>query len=120
MFINLLVNAIKFSPENGLIEILFDTTQMENGANGIAVSVKDYGLGIPEGEEEDIFDTFTQSTKTYKGTGGTGLGLSISREIVELHGGHIFARNNGKGIEGSTFTFIIPFQPEQQGEENAA
>ncbi len=114
VLINLLVNAIKFSPKDGLIEVIFDKAKMGH-KDVIKVSVKDYGIGIPEGEENDIFDTFTQSSKTYDGSGGTGLGLSISKEIILLHQGTIYAKNNGKNIEGATFTFTLPFTETIEG-----
>ena len=105
---NIVGNATKFSPQNGRIEILISNSPVDDARpDGVAIAVKDYGVGIPEGEEEEIFDTFTQSSKTYDGSGGTGLGLSIAREIVLLHHGRIFARNNVEGA-GATFTFILP------------
>ncbi len=107
---NIVGNATKFSPEDGIITIALNETMIydESGSyKGIEVHVKDEGVGIPEGEEEDIFDAFTQSTKTYDGSGGTGLGLSISRTIIHSHKGEISVKNNYKG-KGATFTFSIP------------
>lgn len=98
---NLMSNAVKFSPENGLVII---STSKRNGA--FVVSVSDQGIGIPEDELEAIFDKFVQSTKTRTAAGGTGLGLAICREIVQAHGGRIWAENRVEG--GARVSFEIP------------
>lgn len=103
--INILGNAIKFTPENK--KVVIDINEIaENRIKYFEVNIKDEGSGIPEDELELIFEKFTQSTRTKTGAGGTGLGLSIAAGIIEGHKGKIFARNNAK--VGSTFTFIIP------------
>lgn len=109
VLINLIVNAIKFSPEGEIIEIKVDQ-QKRGKKQFMRISVIDHGIGIPDGEEEDIFDTFRQSSKTFDGSGGTGLGLSISKEIVLIHGGNIHAKNNGKDIPGAAFIFTLPYK----------
>ena len=118
---NIISNAVKFSPNDAIIEVTVESAPVNDECpDGIAVSVRDQGVGIPDGEEAEIFETFVQSTKTYDGTGGTGLGLSISQEMVRLHHGRIFARNNGDTI-GATFTFILPRHQATQGvKKNAA
>ncbi|MFC1634046.1 ATP-binding protein, partial [Planctomycetota bacterium] len=98
---NLLNNAIKFSPDRGIIDI--DIFRIENS---MRVSVRDQGPGIPEDELEAIFDKFVQSSKTKTGAGGTGLGLAICREIIDGHGGHIWANIRPQG--GAEFIFEIP------------
>ncbi len=109
---NLLSNAIKFSPEHGTIEIFFNsiTLKADSGCStaGFIVNVKDQGVGIPEGELEEVFDKFVQSSKTKTGGGGTGLGLAICKEIIEGHGGTVWAKNNPNG--GATFSFTLPSQ----------
>jgi signal transduction histidine kinase/DNA-binding response OmpR family regulator len=99
---NLLGNAIKFSPENGKIEI------WARGAEGeVTVAIKDFGKGISQRDLSRLFQRFAQldSTTTRK-AGGTGLGLVISKGIVEQHGGKIWVESvQGKG---STFSFSIP------------
>jgi signal transduction histidine kinase len=72
----------------------------------LAFSVRDQGVGIPEGELEAVFDQFVQSSKTKSGSGGTGLGLSICQEIVEHHGGRIWAENDPAG--GAVLQFLLP------------
>ncbi|MCD6034694.1 MAG: multi-sensor hybrid histidine kinase [Rickettsiales bacterium] len=119
---NLLGNAIKFSPENGIITIRVEerTHRYFNGTiEGVDICIKDQGPGIPTGEEEAIFDTFVQSSTTYDGSGGTGLGLSIAREIVRAHNGEIRAQNNPEGEPGCTFMFWVakvPLSDEQMSE----
>jgi two-component system, sensor histidine kinase len=104
---NLLGNAAKFSPAGSAVEILVAT-----GEGKLTVSVEDRGPGIPEEDLEAIFDKFIQSSKTKTGAGGTGLGLAISREIVQAHGGRIWARNREGG--GASITFQIPVQSVHQ------
>ena len=93
---NLLANAVKFSPERGIIEV-----RLRRREGSILFSVADQGPGIPEEELEAVFDKFVQSSKTKTGAGGTGLGLAICREIVAAHDGRIWAENRAQG--GATF-----------------
>jgi signal transduction histidine kinase len=103
VLVNLVDNAIKFTPDNGQIKIW---THM--GQDKIMVSVSDSGCGIPQEDLPYIFDRFFKAhTPLRPGReAGSGLGLTISKEIIAAHGGVISARSNlGKG---STFTFTIP------------
>lgn len=112
---NLLSNASKFSPEGSTITIGLAEDRLP-GANGatrpaLRLSIRDTGLGIPEAEQESIFDNFSQSSKTKTGAGGIGLGLAICREIVDQHGGLISAHNDPRG--GAIFDVLLPgLQPE--------
>ncbi len=101
---NLLSNAIRYTPEEKSIEILFK----QNLITSLQVSVRDQGLGIPENELTSVFDKFTQSSKTKTGAGGTGLGLAICQKIIAAHNGKIWAENNPEG--GATFNFILPYE----------
>ncbi len=103
ILLNLLSNALKFTPLGG--RILVDSGPAEPGF--CCIRVQDTGIGIPEGQEEAIFDKFYQVGSTTKGVReGTGLGLSITRHLVELHGGQIWVRSEpGKG---SCFSFTLP------------
>lgn len=106
---NLVSNAVKFTePDKSITVSVEDRVISVEGFEmpGVAVSVADEGIGVPEGELEFIFSKFAQSSKTDTGSGGTGLGLAICKEIVTAHGGSIEARNNPTG--GATFTFAIP------------
>ncbi|MGL1933724.1 MAG: ATP-binding protein [Fibrobacterales bacterium] len=107
---NLILNAIKFSPANSTITISLDnTTITENNPPTPAVqcTLLDQGVGIPNEELENVFDKFIQSSKTNNGAGGTGLGLSICKEIIEAHGGAIWAENR-EGKDGAAFIFVLP------------
>ena len=107
---NLLSNAIKFSPEGSQITISLGEDSLP-GADGarrpaVRLSIRDTGLGIPEAEQESIFDNFVQSSKTKTGAGGIGLGLAICREIVDQHAGLISAHNDPRG--GAIFDVLLP------------
>jgi len=101
---NLIGNAVKFSKEGDIVQIA-----VVPGDRDLTVSVTDHGVGIPEGELERIFDKFYRSTKTRANHGGTGLGLAICREIVEAHGGRIWAENRPSG--DTALVFQIPLSP---------
>lgn len=103
VFINLLENAIRFTPPEGEIRV-----SVREKRGKVFVSVSDTGLGIPPENLEKIFEIFYQNedhmTRRYE---GLGLGLSIARELVELHGGKIWAESEGEG-KGSTFFVALP------------
>jgi signal transduction histidine kinase len=98
---NLLSNAIKFSEKGSTIRIAIGQSPEK-----LTCLVSNQGLGIPETELETIFDKFVQSSKTRTGAGGTGLGLAISREIIQQHGGKIWAESQMNGL--TKFTFELP------------
>jgi len=98
---NLLSNAIKFSTEMSVI-----TVTVEKSANAeLRFSLHNCGSSVPELELSSIFNAFIQSSKTKTGAGGTGLGLAISKQIIEGHGGNIWAENTQGGV---LFTFTLP------------
>lgn len=101
---NLLGNAIKFSEAGSSVEI-----ELSERDARLAVRISDRGVGIPEEELEAIFDKFIQSSKTRTGAGGTGLGLAICRQIIDAHGGRIWAENREGG--GAILVFEIPREP---------
>src|SRR5712671_970989 len=100
---NLLSNAAKFTPAGGNILV-----RVASGKGGARVIVEDSGRGIPSAELELVFDKFVQASNTNKGSGGTGLGLALCREIVEAHGGTIWAENRTPG--GTRVVFELPFE----------
>lgn len=105
VLINLIDNAIKFTPENGRIEIgVF--SEGEN-KKSLRVAVKDTGIGIPEEKIRVIFERFAQAhDPTVGNQAGNGLGLTIVKEIVSLHSGTVWVESEEK--KGSTFYFTLP------------
>lgn len=98
--VNLLHNAIKFTPPGGQIAVV---GQSQNGT--VVFSVSDTGIGIPADELPRIFERFYKADRA-RTSGGTGLGLSIARHLVEAHGGRIWVKSELG--QGSTFYFTIP------------
>ena len=101
VILNLIDNALKYSPANSSIEIQASATNEE-----LTVSVADHGIGIPATEMEKIFDKFYRVQHGESSIPGTGLGLSICKSIVEAHGGKIWAGNRSEG--GAIISFSIP------------
>ncbi len=105
---NLLSNAIKYSPEGGVVGLA-----AERRGEGVRVSVRDEGLGIPSDQHDRIFTKFFRGDAGATGITGTGLGLAVSREIVEAHGGSIgFDSDAGAG---STFWVELPDASQETG-----
>jgi CheY-like chemotaxis protein len=108
IILNLVSNAVKFTAKGEIIISVRLLKEDEEKAT-IEFSVTDTGIGIPEDRMEHIFENFQQaSSKTARLYGGTGLGLAISKQLVESQGGSITVKS--KLDEGSTFSFILPFQ----------
>jgi two-component system phosphate regulon sensor histidine kinase PhoR len=100
--LNLLHNAVKFSPAGSAVII-----RVTPGETEVIVAVQDHGQGIPRTSLPRIFERFYKVDRARtRGAGGTGLGLSIARHVVEAHGGRIWAESE-EGV-GSTFSFAIP------------
>jgi two-component system, OmpR family, sensor histidine kinase KdpD len=99
VFVNLLENAEKYTPERSAIEIV-----ARRDAERVLVDVSDRGPGLPSGTEERVFEKFYRGQHT--GLAGAGLGLAICKGIVEAHGGTIRAKNRAGG--GATFEISIP------------
>ncbi|MET0167806.1 MAG: GAF domain-containing protein [Vicinamibacterales bacterium] len=103
VLLNLLSNALKFTPEGGQIGV---QAELRDGA--AEISVTDTGVGIAPEDQEAVFEEFRQVGTASKKVEGTGLGLAISRKFIELHGGRIWVESQfGKG---STFAFTLPLQ----------
>ena len=103
VLLNLLSNALKFTPEGGRIEV---RAGLHDGH--AQISVTDTGVGIAPEDQATVFEEFRQVGSSAKKVEGTGLGLAISRKFVELHGGKIGVES--KVGNGSTFTFTLPLQ----------
>jgi signal transduction histidine kinase len=103
VLLNLLSNALKFTPEGGQIDVRAEVRE------GMAeISVRDTGLGIAPEDQEAVFEEFRQVGTAAKKVEGTGLGLAISRKFIELHGGKIWVKSQVGA--GSTFAFTLPLQ----------
>ena len=100
--LNLLTNAVKFTPDGGSVAVSARLVGEE-----AHVSVRDTGVGIPDVEHERIFEAFQRGGRAARtSTEGTGLGLTLSRRIIDLHDGRLWMES-ALGV-GSTFSFAIP------------
>ena len=103
VIVNLLHNAVKFSPDGGDVVVT-----VRGSAGEVVVSIADHGVGIPAAAQPRIFERFykVDRARVRGEAGGTGLGLAIARHIVEQHGGRIWVES----VEGagSTFSFALP------------
>ncbi len=103
---NLLDNAVRYTPPGGAITVSA-SVRNSNEPRCVVVTVADTGIGIPEAEQDRIFERFYRLDEARsRDTGGTGLGLSIARHIVEAHGGKIWVESEAG--KGSRFHFSIP------------
>ncbi|MDN6728849.1 MAG: cell wall metabolism sensor histidine kinase WalK [Alkalibacterium sp.] len=107
---NIMNNAIKYSPDGGTI-----SGKMEKREDTVLISVRDEGMGIPKADINKIFSRFYRVDRARsRAMGGSGLGLAISKEVVEQHGGHIWADSTeGKG---TTFYLSLPYFPYEEEE----
>ena len=101
---NLMDNAIKYTPENGSVHVC-----LKQEGDNLLWKVRDNGIGIPEEDQEHIFERFYRVDKARgRETGGTGLGLSIVKQMVKMHDGTIEVHSDpGKGSE-----FVVTFPQE--------
>lgn len=107
VFINLLTNAIRYTPRGGKITVEIEDRIFDRNAFFACVSVIDTGIGIPAEELPHLFDRFYRVDEARsRHTGGTGLGLSIAHHFVRAHGG--FIRVASQSDEGTTFTVFLP------------
>jgi signal transduction histidine kinase len=113
ILINLLTNALKYTPPPGDIRL-----SLEQDGNEAVVRVRDEGMGLEPEQLHSIFEAFAQvETARAMSQGGLGLGLPLVRSLVELHGGTITARSDGLG-KGSEFEVRLPLErgPDRAGE----
>jgi len=113
---NLAMNAIKFTPRGGRVEVA--VTRMERTAD---IVVADNGVGISPSVLPHVFEQFRQEdSSSTRAHGGLGLGLAIVRHLVELHGGRVRAESAGKG-KGATFTVTLPlWSPDRRAVDVSA
>lgn len=118
--INLIGNAIKYTPDNGAVTISIGTVN----ASIIRIMIQDTGIGIAEEEQQRIFDRFYSAddvmlhstSKTAFRGGGLGLGLAITKAVIELHSGHVYVESQGHDVDempGSVFYIELPLEPTQ-------
>ena len=100
VLLNLLSNALRFTPDGGRIDV---RATVSDGF--VEVSIADTGVGIAPEDQQAVFEEFRQVGTADKKVEGTGLGLALCRKFVELHGGRVWV-NSQVGI-GSTFTFTL-------------
>jgi two-component system, OmpR family, phosphate regulon sensor histidine kinase PhoR len=103
VFINLVHNAVKFSPEGGEVRVA-----VRREADSALASVTDHGIGIAKPDRARVFERFYKVDRARVRGGGTGLGLSIARHVVQGHGGRIWVESELG--EGSTFLFELPLR----------
>lgn len=107
---NVMNNAIKYSPDGGTI-----SASMVVATDEVKIMIKDEGIGIPEEDLGDIFKRFYRVDRARsRAMGGSGLGLAISREVVEQHGGKIWAESVER--QGTTFNITLPYIPFEEEE----
>ena len=99
---NLLNNAARYTPDGGQIAL-----RASCEGNDVVLSVRDNGIGIPEGMLSKIFDMFTQGERLENHLGGMGIGLTLVKQIVEMHGGRVEARSEGPAC-GAEFVVRLP------------
>ena len=104
--VNLVHNAVKFSPDGGDVTVGVATRR----ATTVVVAVEDHGVGIPRAAQDRVFERFYKVDRARlsgrRSGGGTGLGLAIARHVIEQHGGRIWVESE-EGV-GSTFRFALP------------
>jgi two-component system, OmpR family, sensor histidine kinase BaeS len=99
---NLFTNALRYSPDNGSIEVKIDMD-----SNYLNLTIRDYGPGIPKKALPLLFDRFYRVDQSRsRGEGGSGLGLSIAHKLAQSHGGSLSAANHPQG--GAVFTLRLP------------
>jgi two-component system, OmpR family, phosphate regulon sensor histidine kinase PhoR len=103
VFVNIVHNAIKFTPPDGRITL---ATRAHNGS--VVVDISDTGAGIARSDLPHVFERFYKADRVRAGGTGTGMGLAIAKHVVEAHGGRIWVRSEEGG--GSTFSFSLPLE----------
>ena len=114
VLVNLLDNAVKYSPDGGAIEL-----SVGPNGDGVLIQVRDQGIGLPPGAAETIFEPFGRAGNT-TAYPGMGLGLAICRSIVERHGGRIWAESAGEGCGMAVSLWLPQEGPPDTAERDPA
>ncbi len=113
ILLNLLNNAVKFTPDGGRVDVL-----ARHAGGMLEIAVRDTGVGIAKEDQQAVFEEFRQVGRHYTNKQeGTGLGLALTKRFVELHGGSI--RLESEPGRGSTFAFTIPIQAREPQTQEA-
>lgn len=121
----ILVNAIKYTPDGGTVFVSTSPVETASGAPGVRIAVRDTGIGLDAEHHELVFEKFYQvggvalhsSGKTSFKGGGSGLGLAIARGVARAHGGRVWVESSGHDetrFPGSTFILELPITPVKE------
>lgn len=111
VIVNILNNAIKYTPRGGAIHVALSAEETPEGPRA-RIRIRDTGRGIPPDMLTAIFEPFKQAGQGHESSAGLGIGLSLAKRFVELHQGSIMAESMGKG-RGSEFTVTLPIKEVQ-------
>lgn len=118
ILVNLIANAIKYTPSGGSIEVKVATVEDEKLGACVRLSVVDTGIGLDRKTEARIFERFYRVRENHaQATAGFGIGLDLCRRLVELHHGFIMGHNRTDGIRGSEFSVTLPLDTSCYGAE---
>jgi hypothetical protein len=101
VLLNLMTNAVKFTPEGGKI-----TVRVRKQDTGLVIDVHDDGIGIAKEQQDRLFKPYSRLSSDRQRHPGLGLGLALAKQVVELHGGRIWV--DSEPGKGSTFSFFVP------------
>ena len=110
--LNILMNAVETTPDQGKVEILTSLSNLDNGRRQIGIEIRDSGPGIPTEIEEKIFDPYFSAKHKSTLHKGTGLGLFIAHQNIQAHGGTL--EINRKYTDGASFKILIPEKNENR------
>ena len=115
-FVNLIDNAIKYSPQGGKVEITIRVTELDRQPH-VSVSIADEGSGMSNEMLGQLFERFASDDReAHSSIKGAGLGLNFVAKVIERHGGHIRGENRRSG--GACFTVVLPLAPEIEGQDD--
>ncbi|MDE5997751.1 MAG: response regulator [Muribaculaceae bacterium] len=117
IIVNLISNAIKYTPDEGEIEVTLSEVDDPSLGHSMKLEVSDTGIGIDEKTRSRLFEPFYRIREDHApATMGFGIGLDLCRRLVELHHGAISGGNRSDGVKGSVFTVIIPLDESRYAE----